>query len=131
MPQSRIYNPFVGAGGGGGTDPNAEEIRTVSFAYNNASPKLVFPIPAGARIVFAQIQITTAFNDAAATLKLGDAGDDDRLMTVDQNMPDQVGEYESHTGYQYASVTNVNLTISPGASTQGAGVVVIAYNLNS
>ena len=131
MPQSRIYNPFVGAGGGGGTDPNAEEIRTMSFAYNDASPKLVFPIPAGARIVFTQIQITTPFDDAAATLTVGDAGDTDRLLTADQNIPNQLGEYEAHTGYQYVAITNVNLIIIPGISTQGAGVVVIAYNLNS
>lgn len=131
MPQSRIYNPFVGAGGGGGTDPNAEEIRTMSFGYNDASPKLVFPIPAGARIVFCQIQITTPFDDAAATLTLGDSGDASRLMSADQNMPDQLGEYESHVGYQYGSITNVNLTINKLSSTQGAGVVVIAYNLNS
>ena len=131
MPQSRIYNPFVGSGGGGGTDPNAEEIRTMSFGYNDSSPKLVFPIPAGARIVFTQIQITTAFNDAAATLKLGDAGLDDRLMSTDENIPSETGEYESHLGYQYAAITNVNLIINKGLSTQGAGVVVIAYNLNN
>ncbi|MEO5348888.1 MAG: hypothetical protein H7836_04505 [Magnetococcus sp. YQC-3] len=131
MPQSRIYNPFVGSGGGGGSDPNAEEIRTMSFGYNDASPKLVFPIPAGARIVFAQIQITTPFNDASATLTIGDSGDVSRLMSSSQNIPSESGEYESHTGYQYGSTTNVNLTINKGASTQGAGVVVIAYNLNN
>lgn len=131
MPASRIYNPYVGTGGGGGTDPNAEEIRTASFTYNDASPKLIFPIPAGARIVFTQIQITTAFDDPAATLTLGDAGDTDRLMTADQNVPSETGEYESHVGYQYASITNVNLIVNKGTSTQGAGVVVIAYNLNN
>lgn len=131
MPASRIYNPSVAGGGGGPVDPNAEEIRTVSFAYNNASPKLVFPIPAGARIVFSQIQITTPFDDPAATLKLGDTGLVDRLMTADQNVPSEVGEYESHVGYQYPTLTNINLTIAPGISTQGAGIVVIAYNLNT
>lgn len=131
MPASRIYNPSVAGGGGGGTDPNAEEIRTMSFAYNDATPKLVFPIPAGSRIVFVQIQITTPFNDPSATLKIGDASVDDRLMNVDQNMPDQIGEYESHLGYQYVPLTNINLKINKGASTQGAGIVVIAYNLNN
>jgi len=130
MPVSRIYNPFVGSGGGG-SDPNAEEIRTMSFSYSDSSPKLIFPIPSGARIVFVQIQITTVFNDAAATLTIGDAGDTDRLMQADQNVPNELGEYESHIGYQYVSSTNVNLIINKGTSTQGAGVVVIAYNLNS
>lgn len=128
---SRIYNPFVGSGGGGGTDPNAEEIRTASFGFSDASPKLIFPIPAGARIVFVQIQITTTFNDAAATLTIGDATLNNRLMTTDQNIPTEIGEYESHIGYQYVASTNINLYINKAGATQGAGVVVIAYNLNS
>lgn len=132
MPASRIYNPSVGGGGGGGgSDPNAEEIKTLPFAFNSSSPLLILAIPAGARIISTQIQITTAFDDAAASLTVGDSGNTSRLMTASQNIPNETGEYESHTPNQYVPITNVNLYISPGASTMGAGVVVIEYNLNN
>lgn len=132
MPGSRIYNPYVGAsGGGGGSDPNAEEIKTFPFAYNSSSPLTVLSIPAGARIIKTTIQLQTTFNDAAATLKIGDAVVNDRLMTVDQNIPNEIGEYQSTTPYQYVAITNLNLYMNPGTSTQGAGVVVIEYNLNN
>jgi hypothetical protein len=131
MPASRIYNPFAGSGGGGGTDPNAEEIKTLPFAFNSASPLLILAIPAGARIISTSVQITTAFDDAAATLTVGDSGDTDRLMTIDQNVPNETGEYESSAPHQYGAITDINLYISAGTSTMGAGVVVIVYNLNN
>lgn len=131
MPASRIYNPFVGSGGGGGTDPNAEEIRTANFSFDDTTPKLIFPIPANARIVFVQIQISEIFDDENATLTIGDSSDNSRLMKADQNYPDEIGEYEAHTSYQYTTQKNVNLYINKATATQGAGVVVIAYNLNS
>ncbi len=132
MPASRIYNPFVGSGGGGGgADPNAEEIRTFPFSYNSSSPVTIIAIPAGARILDVGIQITTAFDDPAATLKIGDFTVTDRLMLVSENVPDEVGEYEAHHPYQYVGVDNILLTIAPGISTQGAGIVYIEYNLNS
>jgi hypothetical protein len=116
---------------GGGADPNAEEVHTFPFAFNTASPATVFNIPAGARILTIGLQIGTAFDDPSATIKIGDAGQDDRLMTVAQNVPSEIGEYESNPIYQYVSATNILLTISPGTSTQGSGVVIVEFNLNT
>lgn len=132
MPASRIYNPFVGAGGGGGgAGPEAEEIHTFAFSYNTPSPATLFSIPANGRILTVGVQITTAFNDAAATISIGDGGNTSRLMTTSQNIPNEVGESESHVGYQYVASTPILLTISPGTSTQGSGVAYIVYNTNT
>jgi hypothetical protein len=132
MPASRIYNPFVGAGsGGGGVGPEAEEVHTYAFSYLTASPATVFSIPANGRILTVGVQITTAFDDSATTITIGDGGNASRLMSAAQNIPDEVGESEAHVGYQYVSSTAILLTLSPGASTQGEGVVYIVFNTNT
>lgn len=130
MPASRIYNPFVG-GTGGGVGPEAEEIHTFAFNFSTPSPATLFSIPANGRILTVGIQITTAFDDAAASLSIGDGGNPSRLMTMNQNIPSEIGESESHVGYQYVASTPILLTISPGISTQGAGVAYIVFNTNS
>lgn len=133
MPQSRIYNPFVAAssGGGGSTPDYVEEIKTFPFAFNSGSPLVVLAIPTGARIIKCGIQITTVFDDASATLKVGDSVVDDRLMQIGENDPTTLASWEAHHPHQYGSMTNILLTIAPGISTQGAGVVYIEYNINS
>lgn len=130
MPASRIYNPFVGAGGGG-AGPEAEEIHTFAFSYTTPSPAIAFTIPASGRILSVGVQITTAFDDAATTISVGDGGNTSRLMNSSQNIPTEIGESESHIGYQYVASTPILLTLSPGASTQGSGVVYIVYNTNT
>lgn len=130
MPASRIYNPFVGAGGGG-AGPEAEEIQTFDFSFVTPSPATVFSIPANGRILTVGIQIVVPFDDLATTLTVGDALNPSRLMASTQNIATEVGESESHVGYQYAVSTPVLLTINAGASTTGSGVVYIVYNTNN
>lgn len=129
MPASRIYNPSVagGGGGGGGVGVEAIERAVVSFAYNEASPKTIITLPATTRIVSAQIIITQSFDDAAATLTLGDSGDPDRLMEASENDPASSGEYEASRFYELPAPTTIELTINPATSTQGSGQVVIEY----
>lgn len=128
MPASRIYNPSVAdGGGGGGSDPVAIEIMVASFNYNDSSPKSLFSLPAGTKILTCQIIIQSDFNDAAATLSVGDSGDDDRYMQVQENVPSASGEYEANRYYLLPGVTTIELKITPGTSTQGSGQVVIEY----
>lgn len=131
MPASRIYNPFVGSGGGGGGSADAEEIKTFAFNYNDASPVTCFQIPANGRILETRIIMTVPFTNPSATLTVGDALDPDRLMLANQNIPDEVGEYVSSTYYRPLVDTDILLTISVGLETQGQGVVVVVYNLNT
>lgn len=131
MPASRIYNPFVGAGGGGGTpDPNAEEIQTLAFSYTSGTA-LVFNIPANARVLQTTVSINTPFDDSSATIMVGDAGLNNRLMQAGQNDPTNVQVYVAHNEYQYGSITAINVYVNAGISTQGVGLVSIIYNLNN
>lgn len=130
MPASRIYNPFVGAGGGG-SSADAEEIKTLAFSFSTSSPATILAIPAGGRIISVGVQITTPFDDASSLITIGDAGNTSRLMAANQNIPNEIGESESHVGYQYVALSSIILTIVPGASTQGSGVAYVVYNLNN
>src|ERR1035437_6448772 len=111
--------------------PYAEEIFTMPFSFSDASPKPIFIIPAGARIVSVKIAITQAFNDPLATLTIGDAGSPDRLMKAINNIPSEIDDNEADVPYTYIAATQLILTINPLASTVGAGYVVIMYNLNN
>jgi|ERR1035437_8036119 hypothetical protein len=111
--------------------PYAEEIFTMPFSFNDASPKSIFIIPAGARIVSVKICITTAFNDPHATLAIGDIGTTNRLMTRLQNIPSEIGDNESNVPFTYVLATQLILLSDPQGSSTGSGYVVIIYNLNN
>lgn len=149
MPCPRIY---FGIKGGGGTVttaqlnaaiaaatlpalPYAEEIQTFPFSFNTTVDGFaqvdIFTIPAGARIVSARIELTTAFDSLTATLDIGDAVINNRLMNANQNIPSELGVYEANVAYTYVAATIIKLHINPSGSTMGEGYVVIEYNLNT
>ena len=95
------------------------------FAYNSSSPLPIGTIGAGKRVVSVRTHVETALNGTTPLLTVGDAGDADRLMTAAQNDPKTIGAYDTDPGYKYAAETAVNLTITPDASSAGAGFVVL------
>lgn len=116
---------FVTPTGSGPTTP-ATQIQ-VPFAFDDASPVNVKLMASGSVVYQALLCITTAFDGTGASLTLGDAGQADRLMTAAQNDPYTVGNNESNPAHEYASSTQVRLTITPGTATQGAGVLVLLF----
>jgi len=113
------------------TDPDSEEVKTFAFTFASGASVACFDLPANARVLSTQIIITTPFDGVGATLKVGDSLDDDRLMTADQNDPSEAAEYEANLYHRYLALTSVLLAISAAGSTQGAGIVVVEYNLNT
>jgi hypothetical protein len=119
MPFPRVYG--INAGGGPST-PDKTWVAE-NFLFSDASPKKVFTIPAGYSIITCQIIINTVFDDATTTLKVGTLALDNKYMADTANSPTESGEYETNP-YQAVLVdTDIYLTLAPGASTQGAGVV--------
>lgn len=100
----------------------------VAFNFGDATPKSLFTIAAGKTVQSVSIIILEAFNDVTATLSVGDAGDTDRLFETTDILPSVVGTYTTEPGYKYISATPLTLSISPGTSSQGSGLVVITYN---
>lgn len=101
----------------------------IRFDYGDATPKPIYLIDADIVIIEARIIILTEFDDATATLSLGDAGDVNRLIATTDNRPYEIGSYKTDPGTKYGSATQINLLITPSTSTQGSGLVVITYEI--
>lgn len=98
----------------------------VAFAFGDATPKPLASVAAGTLVKAVRLFVTEGFDGTAPALAVGDAGDPERLMAAGQNLPGVVGEYETAPGVVYDVLTQVRLTITPGAgATTGRGVVVI------
>lgn len=111
-----------------GTDVSWEPTGTYEllFDYGDASPKNLITIPADKIIQSVSIIIMTPFDDTS-TLSIGDAGDVDRLMETTDNYTEEAGTYTVEPAYKYGINTQLTLSITPGASTAGHGLVVITY----
>jgi hypothetical protein len=100
-------------------DDNTIEVR---FNYGDATPKPIGTVPANRVVRQTTITILTPFDDPSATLALGAPAD---LQATTDNFPQDAGVYTTYPGLQYGVNTAVALTISPGTSSQGAGLVSI------
>jgi hypothetical protein len=74
------------------------------------------------------VNVTQAFNGTTPQLKIGDSGDDDRHMTIDEVDLETVGKYVVHLYHKYGSSTQVvaNLAIG-GSPTAGQCDVVMNW----
>jgi len=100
------------------------------FSFSDATPVNVFIAKANELIEEIQILILTAFDGAGASLEVGDATLNDRLVTINQNDPTIPATYIITPNYSYVSSTQVLLTIDPGTgATQGSGLLLIRYKV--
>jgi hypothetical protein len=83
-------------------------------------------LKAGDLLVGSKIMITTAFDDAAATLSMGTTNLGATVLhdTIHNN-PQVAGTYQTDDIVAVTMADNATLTITPGASTSGAGTAVI------
>lgn len=105
----------------------ARGVAEIRFDYGDATPKNLYIIDEDKTVLQVSIVILTEFDDPTATLSVGDADDAERLLTITDNIPSQLGTYTTDPAYQYLSTSTITLSISPGTSTQGSGLVVITY----
>lgn len=103
---------------------------TIAFNYGDATPKPLVTVPANTVITSVSIVITTAFDDSTATLTVGDAGNTARLMNVSDSIANSTGIYTVEPVYTYMANTQLTLSISPGTSTVGSGLVILNYKEN-
>ena len=96
------------------------------FNFGDATPKNLMIIPADKIIQDVSIILMTAF-DATSTLSIGDVGNVNRLLSTTDNTTLEAGTYTTEPAYKYAVNTQLTLSITPGATTQGNGLVVITY----
>jgi hypothetical protein len=73
------------------------------------------------------VNVTQAFNGTTPELKIGDSGDDDRHMTVDEVDLETVGKYVVHLYHKYGASTQVVANLAIGG-TPSAGQCDIVMN---
>ena len=106
------------------TDAGSTEIP---FNFGDATPKNLILVPSNSIITSVSIILLTAFDDPTSTLSVGDAGDVNRLLATTDNSTQVTGTYTTEPAYKYLSSTQITLSITPGTSTMGNGVVIINY----
>ena len=100
---------------------------TATFDYS-AGSVLLGNISEGCKVTSVTVTTNIAFNDNTAEVTVGDAGDNERLMTADENDLLDVFSYESTPSYVYgAGDTDVYAYLSPGTASQGNVTVSVSY----
>lgn len=105
---------------------NSEPVTDVlfDFTFVTGSPANLGALLAGSVVEWAQIVITTPFDDGAATVELGTAADPDAIFTSAMTNIGVENVYDTHVPLRIGAGTSLQLTISPAASTAGAGYVL-------
>jgi hypothetical protein len=99
----------------------------VPFQYNDVSPKNVAVIPANAVVSAVDVIVTTAFNDNSATLSMGTMANANLLVNATDTKANIAGTYAAMPGQLFLSDTWTVLTINPGSSSTGSGMIVIYF----
>ena len=83
----------------------------------------------GSRVTLVSIEVTVAFDDANATLTVGDTGDADRLVTNNDIDLTSTGTYAIQPAYQYTtgSDATINAYLNIGSATTGTAKVLVSY----
>ena len=98
---------------------------TKDFRFDDVSPKTLFTIPAGYIVTKCKVIFNEAFDDAAATIVIGDAGLANRFMEADENVPYEICACESERYFPVAAPLSVLASINKLTSSQGGGLIII------
>jgi hypothetical protein len=111
-----------------GTLQKLDGLDYFSFAWGDASPKLLFTITSNRIVSEVVLHVLTRFDGLGTKLQIGDATLKTRLMSELENLPGVEGSYMTHPNYSYSQNSGILLTITPGTgNTQGNGIVEIKY----
>ena len=107
-----------------GYTPSAQIKMTFSYSDLPTSP--IRSVPAGAIIKEVCIILLTAF-DATSTLSVGSTANHTELMDTTDITTRATGTYTTEPAYKYTTNTELVLSITAGASSQGNGIVIVYY----
>lgn len=104
--------------------PDIEDVQRVLFSFDTPSPMSLGNVIAGQTLDRASLLITTAFDDPMSSVQLGTSTTPGLIFGATDTRPSFVGQYE-HVALVTFPINDVfQLLISPGASTQGAGILL-------
>jgi hypothetical protein len=105
---------------GGG---NSTLLGPIPFSYLTASPLVLNALTAGQIIYRVTVIINVAFNDAAATMQLGTSTTPNLVFSSGDVNLIVIDQYDNEMFITIPSDDLFILTISPGTSTQGSGII--------
>lgn len=96
------------------------------FAFGDASPRTLFTTVASSLVLAVSVNITTPFNGAAPSMRIGTAAQPELLLAAAQIDLTVATEFEVNPNLVLGAGQGVLITLVPGAgATQGAGWIVI------
>ena len=129
------YGFFVYSGGAwqllADEDSANTDANTISATITQAGGSgttAIGTVSDGSRITLISVEVTVAFDDAP-TLTIGDASDNDRLVTNDEIDLGSVGTYAIQPAYQYStgSDATINAYLNVASATQGSAKILVSY----
>ena len=118
LEQERYYNGTDFVGYFFASDPLED------FLHDDVSPITVTSLNADAIVEWVKLVITVPFDDAAATIEVGTPATPGAILSAVQSDPGNEAVYITDAPFRTIGATSLRLTISPAASTQGAGYVL-------
>jgi hypothetical protein len=111
------------------SDTDAKTIE-IEVDHTSAVSGAIHTISDGSRVSFVTVTVTEAFDDPAATITVGDTGNQSRLMSDYQNDITALGDYSTTPSYVYnfGSDTTVSFYLATGNSTTGHATISITYS---
>lgn len=106
--------------------PASPQGLIVPFSFATPSPLVLAAIVPGQTLTRAAMQIDTPFNDPAARVELGTSLVPGLVFSSTDVSTGVAGQYENRILTTFISVDLLLLTIAPGASTQGSGIIFYA-----
>ena len=110
-------------------DVDANTISTTVTQAGGTGNTTIGTVSNNSRVTLVSVEVTTAFDDANATLTVGDSGDNDRLVSdLDIDLSSE-GTYTIQPAYQYSSGSDTDIVayLNIGSSTTGSAKVLVSY----
>ena len=112
-------------------DSSETDAQTVEIEITHETDitDVIYTVSGGSRVTFVTVTVTEQFNGLNPTFSVGDADDNARLMTEDQNDLTSLGAYSTTPSYIYSGSQDVDITFTFDAanSTSGKAVIAISY----
>lgn len=109
----------------GGTVLGKVEFPQYGFTFATPSPGAVTAVLIGQTIANSEVTITVPFDDPAATLQVGFSSSPAAILPTNHIDPTTTGTYGTEENFPITVNETATVTINPGASTQGAGYVLL------
>lgn len=120
-----VFNPFTGKFDVIDVADNPEQVVPVPFLFNTTSPMLLQQVAAGSILNRCTILIAQPFDDPAARIMLGTSTTPSLVFgSADVSLGSLGSSFDQSALFQFSITDFFLLTISPGASTQGAGLLL-------